>query len=111
MTGTEPCATAIISNFERFWTFLVSYEAQLLFMCAATVRAIFYYLLRSPMREARDLAYAIAATGLFGLLIAITESHPPAWAARIVEACANSGAKVAGQKRNPGTVEISTKGR
>jgi hypothetical protein len=95
MFEIESCQSILVNYFERILTFATSWHGQLVFMSAATVRAIFYYLLRNPMREARELAYVLAATGAFSLWIALSENYSPISLARIVTACVEPGSKIA----------------
>src|SRR5271165_6399844 len=106
MLETGSCEAVLMNHFERIWAFITSWEGQLLFMVAATVRAIFYYLLRNPMPEARELAYVMAATGFFALWIAVTASYSPVSMRRLVTVCIDRGPKVAddGQTQRPAIV-------
>lgn len=98
MSMSASCGTALISELEHFWLFLKSNDGQMLFLSLATLRAIFYYLLRHPMREARELAYVMLATGLFGLFVTVSETYPPKWMTRLVIACTETRSRVADSK-------------
>jgi hypothetical protein len=58
----EPCASGLAVLVKRIWSFLISDAGQFFFASAATLRAVFFYLRRSPLPEANRLAdYLIAA--------------------------------------------------
>src|SRR5262249_32769389 len=60
--GDKPCADGLAGLLKRLWSFLVSDEGHFLFASAATLRAFFFYLRRSPLPEANHFAdYLIAA--------------------------------------------------
>ena len=90
MVISDSCGIELVDTLSRFWLFLKSDECQILFLILASIRALFYYLLRSPLREAKELAYAMAATGLFAAWIAISESPRPQWAMKLAERCTYS---------------------
>jgi hypothetical protein len=94
MSLSASCGVALFSEFERFWLFLKSNECQLLFLSFATLRAVFYYLRRHRMREARELAHVMLATGLFAAFIAISETYPPKWMTRLVIECTESRTRI-----------------
>jgi len=81
------CGAELIANASRLWLFLKSQECQMLFLVLATIRALFYYLLRSPLREARELAYTMALTALFSGMIAISEAPRPQWFTKLATYC------------------------
>ena len=67
----------------------------MLLLVMATIRALFLHLLRSPLREARELACAIAVAGLFATSVAIIEINPPRWMAQFLTQCKDSHGPIA----------------
>jgi len=91
-----PCGTDLANELTRFWTFLKSDQGQMVFLVTATIRAIFYYLLRNPLPEARELACAISAVGVFVTLIAVSEAPRPQWAEQLIVHCTEALGHVTG---------------
>lgn len=96
----NPCATELVDNLSRLWNFLNSEVCETLLLILATIKAAFYCLLRSPDREARELACAIAVVALFSCYIAVTESPRPQWVTRLATQCDGLGS-YAGRDRVP----------
>jgi hypothetical protein len=74
MGAIKPCADVFITAAQQAWIFLKSDGGHIVFASLATVRAIFYYLRRSPLPEADQLANAFVAGLLVLAIIAITEN-------------------------------------
>jgi hypothetical protein len=57
------------------WSFLISDAGQFLFASAATLRAFFFYLRRSPLPEANHLADSLMAAAVLLILAGLLESR------------------------------------
>ncbi|MFY9657202.1 MAG: hypothetical protein WAK01_11555 [Methylocystis sp.] len=73
--AVEPCLDAFSRGLWQGWNFLKSDEGHLVFASIATLRAIFYYLRRSPLPEASDLAHVLAVTLAVIVVIAVSENQ------------------------------------
>ena len=71
----------------------------MLFLIAATTRAAFHYLIKSPLHEARELANVIALTCIFGLAISVCETYPPKWMTQLANACVKTDYQVGPMKK------------
>lgn len=87
MLPAQSCGAEIVDGISRFWSFLKSDECQILFLVLATVRALFFYLLRSPLREARELAYTMAIAAIISGCIAISEAPRTRWFTKLAAHC------------------------
>ena len=87
MLPPQSCGAEIIETVSGFWSFLKSGECQIMFVVLATVRAVFFYLLRSPMREARELACTMAVAAIISGCIAISEIPRAHWFTKLAEHC------------------------
>jgi hypothetical protein len=68
------CLDALTGGLRQGWSILKSDEGHLVFASLATLRAIFYYLRRSPLPEASDLAHALAVTLAVIAVIMVSEN-------------------------------------
>lgn len=75
LEAIQPCAGAVAGTFQKAWHFIASNEGHVLFASLATLRAIFYYLRRSPLPEAQDLAHVLAVTLAVLVTIAVSENQ------------------------------------
>jgi len=73
--GREPCAETLAGLLKRLWSFLISDEGHFLFGSAATLRAFFFYLRRSPLPEAHHLADTLKAGLVLLILLGLLESR------------------------------------
>ncbi len=70
----EPCVAIAVDTIDHAWKFFNSDEGHYLFVSLATLRAIFYYLGRSSLPEANELAHTLAVALAALLVIAVTEN-------------------------------------
>lgn len=96
---TGSCLSILMNDFISIWSFVKSDKGHLLFLIAATTRAIFYYLVKSPLREARELANVITLTCLFGFAISVCETYPPKWMTQLATACVKTDYQVGPVKK------------
>jgi hypothetical protein len=74
MLESRHCADFLIAAFSQLWSFLMSKEGDFLFASLATGRAIFHYLRRSSVQEARELAAGLVVAMIFAVLVTVAES-------------------------------------
>jgi FlaA1/EpsC-like NDP-sugar epimerase len=70
----EPCIAIAVETIDQAWKFFNSDEGHYLFVSLATLRAIFYYLGRSTLPEANELAHTLAVALAVLLVAAVTEN-------------------------------------
>ncbi len=87
MVASHACEIELIHNLVQLWEFVKSDKAQMLFLIAATVRAIFYYLMKSPLPEARELACTLVVVCCFAAAAVILEVRHQGWVKNIVAQC------------------------
>jgi hypothetical protein len=90
MLISETCNELLVGDLKHLWSFMKSDDGQMAFLSLATIRALFYYLLRNPLPEARELGCAALVMCLLGLWVAISQSYPPKWMTQLVAACTQS---------------------
>jgi hypothetical protein len=105
MLPPPSCGAEIVETVSRFWSFLKSDECQVLFVVLATARALFFYLLRSPLREARELACTMAAAAIISGCIAISEIPRAHWFTKLAEHCEGQRGFASRDKTPSGTYE------
>lgn len=71
----EPCIAIAVDTIDQAWKFFNSDEGHYLFVSLATLRAIFYYLGRSSLPEANELAHTLAVALAVLLVAAVTENE------------------------------------
>ncbi len=69
-----PCVAVAVETVDQAWKFFRSDEGHYLFGSLATLRAIFYYLGRSSLPEANELAHTLAIALAALLVVAVTEN-------------------------------------
>jgi hypothetical protein len=73
MPQSQHCTEYFIEAFKQLWLFLMSNDGELCFASIATVRAIVYYLDRSRIAQAKDLAAAIVVATIIAIVIGASE--------------------------------------
>jgi hypothetical protein len=96
---TGSCLSILMNDVISIWSFIKSDKGHLLFLIAATTRAIFHYLIKSPLREARELANIITLTCIFGIAISVCETYPPKWMTQLANACVKTDYQAGPVKR------------
>ena len=71
----SPCADILIDLIKQALGFLQSDDGRYFFASIATLKAIFYYLRRSPLPEAQDLADVLTAALAMMIIIAAMENQ------------------------------------
>ncbi|MGO8952770.1 MAG: hypothetical protein ACLPWS_19425 [Rhodomicrobium sp.] len=75
MPVSQPCADLLLEALNRSLAFLNSNEGHFFFASLATARAIAFYLGRSRLSQARELAAALLMAMIFAIVLAATESR------------------------------------
>lgn len=70
-----PCVAVAVDTIDQAWKFFRSDEGHYLFGSLATLRAIIYYLGRSSLPEANELAHTLAIALAALLVVAVTENQ------------------------------------
>jgi len=75
MPVSQPCADLLVEALNQSLAFLKSDEGHFFFASLATARAITFYLGRSRLSQARELAAALLMAMIFAIVVAATESQ------------------------------------